>query len=198
MKPEQGISLFSLVDFKVSCCLACWVIFFVSDHRMNRVLVAQVLKVYDHKSQSHVALKIVRNEKRFHRQAAEEIRILEHLRKQDKVRCYSCRYTLTDSSLCFMNFCRLPVNGESLLGARWGGNKNTSFEAAFFPAKWFLAEKYASDNGVVRFFRVAVSSVVLQATAKLHVFHPLHRFRMKLCFVTMHCCTPKRKSCRAP
>lgn len=46
----------------------------------------QVIKAYDHKKQQHVALKIVRNEKRFHRQAAEEIRILEHLRKQDKVR----------------------------------------------------------------------------------------------------------------
>ncbi|CAK8690156.1 unnamed protein product [Clavelina lepadiformis] len=44
----------------------------------------QVVKAYDHKMQQHVALKIVRNEKRFHRQAAEEIRILEHLRKQDK------------------------------------------------------------------------------------------------------------------
>uniref|UniRef100_A0A8C5D2E9 dual-specificity kinase n=1 Tax=Gouania willdenowi TaxID=441366 RepID=A0A8C5D2E9_GOUWI len=44
----------------------------------------QVVKAFDHKSQSHVALKMVRNEKRFHRQAAEEIRILEHLRKQDK------------------------------------------------------------------------------------------------------------------
>uniref|UniRef100_H2YPF4 dual-specificity kinase n=1 Tax=Ciona savignyi TaxID=51511 RepID=H2YPF4_CIOSA len=44
----------------------------------------QVLKAYDHKLHQHVALKIVRNEKRFHRQAAEEIRILEHLRKQDK------------------------------------------------------------------------------------------------------------------
>nr|XP_061809191.1 dual specificity tyrosine-phosphorylation-regulated kinase 2-like [Nerophis lumbriciformis] len=44
----------------------------------------QVVKVFDHKSQTHVALKMVRNEKRFHRQAAEEIRILEHLRKQDK------------------------------------------------------------------------------------------------------------------
>jgi len=44
----------------------------------------QVIKAYDHKNQTHVALKIVRNEKRFHRQAAEEIRILEHLRKQDK------------------------------------------------------------------------------------------------------------------
>ncbi|XP_061109189.1 dual specificity tyrosine-phosphorylation-regulated kinase 2-like isoform X2 [Conger conger] len=44
----------------------------------------QVVKAYDHKAQQHVALKMVRNEKRFHRQAAEEIKILEHLRKQDK------------------------------------------------------------------------------------------------------------------
>lgn len=44
----------------------------------------QVVKAYDHKHQIHVALKMVRNEKRFHRQAQEEIRILEHLKKQDK------------------------------------------------------------------------------------------------------------------
>uniref|UniRef100_A0A8C6TAJ0 dual-specificity kinase n=1 Tax=Neogobius melanostomus TaxID=47308 RepID=A0A8C6TAJ0_9GOBI len=44
----------------------------------------QVAKVYDHKTQQHLALKMVRNEKRFHRQAQEEIRILEHLRKQDR------------------------------------------------------------------------------------------------------------------
>ena len=44
----------------------------------------QVMKVYDHKFQTHIALKMVRNEKRFHRQAQEEIRILDHLRKHDK------------------------------------------------------------------------------------------------------------------
>ena len=44
----------------------------------------QVLKAYDHKTQMHIALKIVRNEKRFHRQAQEEVKILEHLRRQDK------------------------------------------------------------------------------------------------------------------
>lgn len=44
----------------------------------------QVVKTYDHKTHQHVALKMVRNEKRFHRQAQEEIRILEHLKKQDK------------------------------------------------------------------------------------------------------------------
>lgn len=44
----------------------------------------QVVKAYDHRANQHVALKMVRNEKRFHRQAQEEIRILEHLKKQDK------------------------------------------------------------------------------------------------------------------
>ncbi|XP_013772656.1 dual specificity tyrosine-phosphorylation-regulated kinase 2-like [Limulus polyphemus] len=44
----------------------------------------QVIKAYDHKNHQQVALKMVRNEKRFHRQAQEEIRILDHLRKQDK------------------------------------------------------------------------------------------------------------------
>ncbi|XP_055309846.1 dual specificity tyrosine-phosphorylation-regulated kinase 2 [Sitodiplosis mosellana] len=44
----------------------------------------QVVKAYDHKTHEHVALKMVRNEKRFHRQAQEEIRILSHLRKHDK------------------------------------------------------------------------------------------------------------------
>ncbi|KAL1492837.1 hypothetical protein ABEB36_011019 [Hypothenemus hampei] len=44
----------------------------------------QVVKAYDHANHMHVALKMVRNEKRFYRQALEEVRILEHLRKQDK------------------------------------------------------------------------------------------------------------------
>lgn len=42
-----------------------------------------MIKAYDHKYQQYVALKLVRNEKRFHRQAEEEIRILDHLRRED-------------------------------------------------------------------------------------------------------------------
>jgi len=53
-----------------------------------------VVKAYDHKLQIHVALKIIRNEKRFHRQAAEEVRILEHLRKQDKENSYNIIHML--------------------------------------------------------------------------------------------------------
>ncbi|CAH8479022.1 unnamed protein product [Heterobilharzia americana] len=44
----------------------------------------QVVKAYDHKNGVYVALKMVRDEKRFTHQAAEEIRILEELKQQDK------------------------------------------------------------------------------------------------------------------
>uniref|UniRef100_A0A0N5C0G1 Dual specificity tyrosine-phosphorylation-regulated kinase mbk-2 n=1 Tax=Strongyloides papillosus TaxID=174720 RepID=A0A0N5C0G1_STREA len=43
----------------------------------------QVVKAFDHKYSQYVALKIVRNERRFHKQADEEIRILEFLRDRD-------------------------------------------------------------------------------------------------------------------
>lgn len=43
----------------------------------------QVLKVYDHKTSEYVALKMIRNEKRFSDQAVEEIKILELLKCRD-------------------------------------------------------------------------------------------------------------------
>ena len=39
----------------------------------------QVLKCRDHKTGELCALKVIRNQKRFHKQALIEIRILEHL-----------------------------------------------------------------------------------------------------------------------
>ena len=51
---------------------------------MGKGKFGQVLKCFDHKKGDYVALKIVRNEKRFHDQALEEIRILEYLNKHDK------------------------------------------------------------------------------------------------------------------
>ncbi|XP_046401485.1 dual specificity tyrosine-phosphorylation-regulated kinase 4-like isoform X2 [Ischnura elegans] len=44
----------------------------------------QVIKALDHKTNKHVAIKIIRNKKRFHHQALIEVRILDHLRKKDK------------------------------------------------------------------------------------------------------------------
>ncbi|OZC11058.1 kinase domain protein [Onchocerca flexuosa] len=52
----------------------------------------QVIRAYDHKHQQYVALKLVRNEKRFHRQA--EIRILDHLRRQDPEGAYNIIHML--------------------------------------------------------------------------------------------------------
>jgi len=44
----------------------------------------QVLKVFDHKMKQFAALKIVRNERRFLQQAKKEVKILEHILKEDK------------------------------------------------------------------------------------------------------------------
>lgn len=44
----------------------------------------QVVKAYDHKSHVHIALKIIRNKKRFHHQALVEVKILDHLKRKDK------------------------------------------------------------------------------------------------------------------
>jgi len=43
----------------------------------------QVCKCYDHKEKKYLALKIIRNKKRFHYQAAIEVKILDHIRTQD-------------------------------------------------------------------------------------------------------------------
>jgi dual specificity tyrosine-phosphorylation-regulated kinase 2/3/4 len=44
----------------------------------------QVIRALDHMTNKHVAIKIIRNKKRFHHPALVEVRILDHLRKKDK------------------------------------------------------------------------------------------------------------------
>ncbi|XP_014216471.1 dual specificity tyrosine-phosphorylation-regulated kinase 4-like isoform X2 [Copidosoma floridanum] len=43
----------------------------------------QVIRALDHKTGQHIAIKIIRNKKRFHHQALVEVKILDHLRKKD-------------------------------------------------------------------------------------------------------------------
>lgn len=48
-----------------------------------------VVKAYDHKNKCTVAVKIIRNEKRFHKQGKCEIKILDHLRRLDRDNKYN-------------------------------------------------------------------------------------------------------------
>ena len=54
----------------------------------------QVVKVYDYKTQTVCALKIIRNKKRFHQQALIEVKLLEHLRDNDPEEQYNMVKTL--------------------------------------------------------------------------------------------------------
>ncbi|XP_063689910.1 dual specificity tyrosine-phosphorylation-regulated kinase 4-like isoform X2 [Bolinopsis microptera] len=49
----------------------------------------QVVKAYDHKNGTMVAIKIIRNKKRFHHQALVEVKLLDLLRRKDKENKYN-------------------------------------------------------------------------------------------------------------
>ncbi|KAJ3187594.1 Dual specificity tyrosine-phosphorylation-regulated kinase, partial [Irineochytrium annulatum] len=49
----------------------------------------QVVKCYDHKAKCHVALKIIRNKKRFEKQGMVEVKVLDRLRKEDSSNQYN-------------------------------------------------------------------------------------------------------------
>ncbi|XP_046375222.1 dual specificity tyrosine-phosphorylation-regulated kinase 4-like isoform X1 [Haliotis rufescens] len=54
----------------------------------------QVVKCYDHKTDQMVAVKIIRNKKRFHHQALVEVKILDALRRKDKDNQYNIIHML--------------------------------------------------------------------------------------------------------
>ncbi|XP_037703095.1 dual specificity tyrosine-phosphorylation-regulated kinase 4 isoform X2 [Choloepus didactylus] len=84
----------------------------------------QVVKCLDHKNNELVALKIIRNRKRFHRQALVELKILEALRRKDKDNSYNVvhmkDFFYFRSHLC-ITFELLGINLYELM-------KNNSFQ----------------------------------------------------------------------
>ena len=64
----------------------------------------QVVKCTDHKSKQQVAIKIIRNEKRFHRQGKIEVKVLEHIRKYDP-EGKNCMIFITDSFIFRRHLC---------------------------------------------------------------------------------------------
>ena len=64
----------------------------------------QVLRVYDHKTKQKLALKIIRNKSRFHRQAAVEIEVLNFLKEKD-VKNSACVVHLLESFIFRKHVC---------------------------------------------------------------------------------------------
>ncbi|CAG4972739.1 unnamed protein product [Colias eurytheme] len=54
----------------------------------------QVIRAFDHRSGNQVAIKIIRNKKRFHHQALVEVRVLDHLRLKDKDQAHNVIHML--------------------------------------------------------------------------------------------------------
>jgi len=51
---------------------------------LGRGSFGKVVRAFDHKHKELVALKVIRNKKRFHKQGAVEIKVLRHLKEIDK------------------------------------------------------------------------------------------------------------------
>ncbi|XP_072936790.1 dual specificity tyrosine-phosphorylation-regulated kinase 2 isoform X1 [Epargyreus clarus] len=54
----------------------------------------QVIRALDHRNGTQVAIKIIRNKKRFHHQALVEVRVLDHLRLKDKEQAHNVIHML--------------------------------------------------------------------------------------------------------
>ncbi|KAA0187903.1 hypothetical protein HAZT_HAZT009656 [Hyalella azteca] len=54
----------------------------------------QVIRAIDHKTGDQVAIKIIRNKKRFHHQALIEVKILDHLRRRDSDKTHNVIHML--------------------------------------------------------------------------------------------------------
>ena len=58
--------------------------------RLGSGAFSDVYRVYDHATDQQVALKIIRNERRFHVQGQVEVKVLEVLRREDPGKIYAC------------------------------------------------------------------------------------------------------------
>lgn len=83
-----------------------------------------VVKAYDHKEKKNVALKIIRNEKRFHDQGAIEVRLLEHLRTKDTSDKHNVIHMLDH----FVFRGHLCITFEMLAGDLYGELKKGGFK----------------------------------------------------------------------
>lgn len=112
----------------------------------------QVVKTYDFKTNGSVALKMVRNKKRFHHQALVEVKILEHIRERDAESTsnvvHMCDYFYFRNHLC-ITFELLSINLYEFI-------KNNNFQGV--------------SLGLIRRFAIQLLAA-LRFLRKQHIIH---------------------------
>jgi len=112
----------------------------------------QVVKTYDFKTNGNVALKMVRNKKRFHHQALVEVKILEHIRERDVESTsnvvHMCDYFYFRNHLC-ITFELLSINLYEFI-------KNNNFQGV--------------SLGLIRRFAIQLLAA-LRFLRKQHIIH---------------------------
>jgi dual specificity tyrosine-phosphorylation-regulated kinase 2/3/4 len=115
-----------------------------------------VVKTYDHKTKKNVAVKIIRNEKRFHKQAQTELKLLETLKAQDKSDAHNLIHML--DNFVFRN--HLCVVFELLQGDLYAALKKTDFKG------FKLSQIRELTKGVLQCLRVLRRNHIIHCDIK--------------------------------
>lgn len=111
----------------------------------------QVCKCFDHKSKELVALKIIRNKRRFHQQGLVEVKVLEHLRVHD-IEDRMCVVKIRQSFLFRKHLCLtfelLSINLYEFLKANDFSGLSLNLVRRF-AIQVLIALKYSKANGVI-------------------------------------------------
>jgi serine/threonine protein kinase len=111
----------------------------------------QVLKCFDHKSKAFVAVKVIRNQKRFHRQGKVEVKVLNQLKNNDNLDQFNCvkmhEYFVFRKHIC-ITFELLSMNLYELLKA----NNFNGFSLTLvrrFAVQILTCLNYIKENNVI-------------------------------------------------
>lgn len=111
----------------------------------------QVCKCFDHKDKEFVAIKIIRNKKRFHKQGLIEVRILEHMNEKDRLdRCNIVKiknHIFFRGHLCIV-FELLSMNLYEFIKTHNFQRINLSFVARF-AVQILISLQFSSSLGII-------------------------------------------------
>ena len=111
----------------------------------------QVCKCFDHKAKELVALKIIRNKRRFHQQGLVEVKILEHLRShdiEDRMCVVKMRHSFQFRKHLCLTFELLSINLYEFLKANDFSGLSLNLVRRF-AIQVLIALKFSKANGII-------------------------------------------------